>query len=71
MSHQRYPESGYYLSFFLSIKALNSSQGMHRVPSCFNADHKDISKAMTRIGMCYESEKDLEKGLIINFHEFL
>ncbi len=26
-------------------------------------DPKDISKAMARIGMCYESEKDVEKGL--------
>lgn len=51
------------ISRAMAVKALNSSQGMHRVPSFFNADHKDISKAMARIGMCYESEKDIEKAI--------
>ena len=27
------------------------------------ADSKDISKAMARIGLCYEAENDIAKGL--------
>jgi len=48
----------------MSIKALSSSQGvaMFRVP-CYDADPKDISKSMARIGMCYESEKNIEKAI--------